>query len=63
MINNNVYKMVALFLGIVLVIGVVGMVVLAVLSKEIPDPIKILVTSDLTGLLGLLVHPTSEGEK
>lgn len=41
-------------LGALAVIGVLGMTVLAVLERAIPDPLSLTVASSVTGLLGLL---------
>lgn len=48
---------VAKILGALAILGLVGMVVLAVLERAIPDPLSLTVASSVTGLLGLLARP------
>lgn len=44
-------------MGAVLLVTVTGIIVLAVLSRAIPEPLILIATSSLTGLAGLLAQP------
>ena len=49
------------FVGLVLLVVVVGIVALAILGRPIPQPLVILGSSALTGLVGLLARPNENG--
>ena len=48
-------------LMLALLLGLLGIIVLAVLERPIPDPLTFAVTSALTGMLGLLAPRPGEG--
>lgn len=47
-------QLAAKILGAALLLGVAGIVVLAVLQRPVPDPLSLLVASSTAGLLGLV---------
>lgn len=52
---NNVFMIVVMVVGAVLIITVLGITYLAVLDKTTPDVLSDIAVNSLIGLLGLLV--------
>ena len=61
MTNISILKMVVVIVGLVMVLSLVGVVILLVVGKSVPDLFQIVIVSGLTGLLGLLA-PSKEAQ-
>lgn len=49
------------FVGAAVILGVLGIIVLAYAATPVPDELKIITVSALTGLIGLLAPSPSRG--
>lgn len=54
--NNRVFQMVLLFLGLALILCIGGVIGLSIADKPVDDILKQGITGIVTGLIGLLVR-------